>query len=153
MQEVTGKQPWYVPAALWAGPGFWALLLAFLNAGSLTTYGELRFHAGDWVLHAVGVAFLAVPLVFPYGQVTAVADRIVARHYLGRSIAVPWHEIRRVEIVHYGPPEGGTRMLHLIPCRGRRISIPSQLSNFEALVETVLERTVAPIVRKRSCLA
>jgi hypothetical protein len=149
MQEVTGKQPWYVPFVLWAGPVFWALVLAFLNFNSVRIYGKIYFHTEDWVLHGFGVAFLALPLFLPYRQVTAVPDRIVAQHYLGRSVALPWHEIRRVEIVSFGIPEAQTRTLNLIPCNGRKISFSSQMSNFEALADAVLARTVAPIVRKR----
>ena len=150
MHEVSGKQPWYVPVVLWAGPIFWALVLAFLHLNSFRIYGRLYFHPEDWILHGLGVLFLALPLFLPYRQVTAVRDRIVAHHYLGKSVAVPWHEIRKVEIVSFGLPEAGTRMLRLTPTGGRKISFSSQISNFEALQDTVLERTVAPIVRKRS---
>ena len=153
MQEITGKQPWYVQAVLWGGPAFWALVLAFLNFTSMRLYGRLYFHPEDWVLHGLGLAFLAIPLLFPYRQVTAVADRIEARHYLGRRVTVPWHEIRRVEIVSTGIPEAPTRILRLVPSEGRQISFTSQISNFEALVDTVLDRTVAPIVRKQSSFA
>jgi hypothetical protein len=150
MQEVTGKQPWYVPIVLWSGPVFWALVLAVLNFNSLRVYGRIYFHPEDWILHAIGIVFLALPLFLPYRKITAVRDRIVARHYLGRSVAVPWHEIRKVEIVSFGVAEAESRTLHLIPCNGRKISFSSQISNFEALVDTILDRTVAPIVRKRS---
>jgi hypothetical protein len=149
MHEVTGKQPWYVPLVLWTGPVLWAVVLAFLNFNSYRVYGRIYFHPEDWILHGLGILFLAVPLFLPYRQVTAVPDRIVARHYLGRSVAVPWHEIRKVEIVSFGLPEVQSRTLNLIPCNGRKISFSSQISNFEALLDTVLDRTVAPIVRRR----
>lgn len=150
VEEVTGRQPWYVPATLWAGPVFWASILALLNFNSFRTYGRLSFDAEDWALHALGLVVLFVPMFLPYRNVSTVGDRIVARHYVGRSVDLSWSQVRRVELESYGLPEARTHVLRLIPTGGRKISFTSQLSNFDALRETVLERTAAPIVSKHS---
>lgn len=149
-QEVTGRQPWYVPMTLWAGPVFWALIISLLNFNSFRTYGELSTHPEEWILQGLGLLVLCLPMLLPYRMVTAVGDKIVARHYVGRSVDLSWNQIRRVELESYGLPEARTQVLRLIPSGGRKISFTSQLSNFDALRETVLERTAAPIVTKRS---
>lgn len=149
-EEITGRQPWYVPMTLWAGPVFWVLMLSLLNFNSFRTYGELSLHLEDWILQGLGLLVLCLPMLLPYRMVTAVGDKIVARHYVGRSVDLSWNQIRRVELESYGLPEARTQVLRLIPSGGRKISFTSQLSNFDALRETVLERTGAPIVTKRS---
>lgn len=147
MVPISGRQPWYVPLILWGAPLAVAASLFWINFSSFRSYGRQSSDMKDWVIEAILVLLVAVPLFFPLRKIILTSSEITAYHYAGPRVSLAWADVVRIEIFQVESSGLTKTSVKVSPRRGRKMVFNSQLSNFDDLVAAVRKHASVPIIQ------
>lgn len=138
---------WALPP-LWVGIFITAHIYDFYHQGDPFRRELIPFVCVEILI----LAITALPLLLRTQRVEGSAKGVTVHFYVGRPVNYEWTDLSRIDLFEDTTRLGDTKILRLIPRRGRRVVVTSKLSNFDQFARSVQSASQMPINRTQRLL-